>query len=322
MKERMRLLGVFLLVLALTSCRESVKPVIGFVPRGSTQVFWQTVHAGAVKASREFDVELDWNAPGAQVDAARQSAIIDSMVKRRVAGIVLAPADSKLIVPAVERAMHAGIPVAIIDSDVATSQRLTLIAIDGRATGATAARQLGELMRREGKAALLGSAQDGSASAEVEAGFAETLKSIYPKIQLVRTMHVENKGQAIAATEEILRANPDLSGLLTGSLASSEGAVYTLRSQAKSQVRIVAFDSSPELVDQLRNRFIDVLIVRDPMKLGYMATEAVVKKIRGGSPEGRMSCDVQLVDRTNLESPDMVTLLYPDVKSYLGPEAN
>ena len=177
-------------------------------------------------------------------------------------------------------------------------------------------------MRREGKAALLGSAQDGSASAEVEAGFAETLKSIYPKIQLVRTMHVENKGQAIAATEEILRANPDLSGLFTGSLASSEGAVYTLRSQAKSQVRIVAFDSSPELVDQLRNRFIDVLIVRDPMKLGYMATEAVVKKIRGGSPEGRMSCDVQLVDRTNLESPDMVTLLYPDVKSYLGPEAN
>src|SRR5215472_10809694 len=64
----------FLLVLctAILSCRREVKRVVGVVPKGANHIFWQTVHAGAIKAGREFHFEIEWNAPTLEVDSSRQ----------------------------------------------------------------------------------------------------------------------------------------------------------------------------------------------------------------------------------------------------------
>src|SRR5678816_4949010 len=89
---------------------ESSHRVVGVVPKGANHIFWQTVHAGAIKASREFHFEVEWNAPTLEVDSSRQIEIVDSMINRRLAGIVLAPVDRRALVAVVERAARQGIP--------------------------------------------------------------------------------------------------------------------------------------------------------------------------------------------------------------------
>ena len=66
-------------------------PVVGVVPKGTNHVFWQSVHAGAIKAGAEFDLEILWNAPQLEIDSARQIAIVENLITREVDGIVLAP---------------------------------------------------------------------------------------------------------------------------------------------------------------------------------------------------------------------------------------
>jgi len=96
--------------------RRGGERVIGVVPKGVSHIFWQTVHAGAIKAAGEFGYTVDWNAPPLEIDASRQIEIVDSMINRGVAGIVLAPVDKQALVAVVERAWQRGIPVAIFDS--------------------------------------------------------------------------------------------------------------------------------------------------------------------------------------------------------------
>src|SRR5207244_13438478 len=67
------------------------------VPKGSNHIFWQTVHAGAVKAGREYHFEIEWNAPTLEIDSSRQIEIVESMINRRLAGIVLAPVDRRAL---------------------------------------------------------------------------------------------------------------------------------------------------------------------------------------------------------------------------------
>ena len=74
------------------------------------------MHAGSIKAAREFGFEIEWNAPTLEIDSSRQIEIVDSMINRRLAGIVLAPVDRRALVAVVERAARAGIPVSIFDS--------------------------------------------------------------------------------------------------------------------------------------------------------------------------------------------------------------
>src|SRR6476469_7093836 len=94
-----RTLSLALLSALLLSpgCRRSERKVIGVVPKGASHIFWQTVHAGAIKAAGEFGYTVDWNAPPLEIDASRQIEIVDSMINRHVDGIVLAPVDKQAL---------------------------------------------------------------------------------------------------------------------------------------------------------------------------------------------------------------------------------
>jgi len=83
-----RLLLVLILLVAMTACRRESVRVVGVVPKGANHIFWQTVHAGAVKAGREYHFEIEWNAPTLEIDSSRQIEIVESMINRRLAGTV------------------------------------------------------------------------------------------------------------------------------------------------------------------------------------------------------------------------------------------
>src|SRR6478736_5471521 len=142
----MRKALLLVMLLAVPSCRRSEKRVVGVVPKGANHIFWQTVHAGAIKAAREFHFEVEWNAPTLEVDSSRQIEIVDSMINRHVAGIVLAPVDRQALVGVVERAAREGIPVSIFDSAIDTSRIVSYVATDNTEGGRMAARRLGEVL--------------------------------------------------------------------------------------------------------------------------------------------------------------------------------
>ena len=102
-------------------------PVVGVVPKGTNHTFWQSVHAGAIKAGKEFGLEILWNAPQLEIDTARQISIVENLITRQVDGIVLAPVDADALVAVVERAAGEGIPVAIFDSAINTDRIITFV---------------------------------------------------------------------------------------------------------------------------------------------------------------------------------------------------
>jgi ribose transport system substrate-binding protein len=127
------------------------------------------------------------------------------------------------------------------------------------------------------------------------------------------------QAQARAVTENILTAHPDLTGLFADNESSSMGAVAALRSRRTTQVRTVIFDSNTALIDELRDRYVDAMIIQDPMKMGYESVRAIAMKLRGETPPVHIDSGVYLVERANLERPEIIPLLYPDVKKYLEP---
>ena len=313
--------SLFLVTIAVVTiaCREEPKRVIGVVPKGANHIFWQTVHAGAIKAAHEYHLEIDWNAPTLEIDASRQISIVESMINRHLAGIAVAPVDRKALVGPVERAQRAGIPVAIFDSDIDTKERITYVATNNREGGRMAARQLAELMINQGKCALIGFMPGSASTMEREEGFLEEMKN-YPNIQVVQTLYgMASQANAMKETENVLTRYPDLTGLFADNESSSMGAVAAITSRGETRVRVVAFDASDRLINDLRHRFIDALLVQDPFKMGYMSVKAIGMKLNGQTPEANVDSGITMVTRADLEKPDVIPLLYPDIKKYLSP---
>ena len=317
----MRIGFVLLIGLAILSgCsrQEAPRKVVGVVPKGANHIFWQTVHAGAIKAAREYNLEVEWNAPTIEIDASRQIAIVDSMINRGLAGIAVAPVDRRGLVNVVERAHTAGIPVAIFDSDIDTDKRLIYVATNNREGGRIAARELAHLLEERGKVAVIGFMPGSASTMEREEGFQEELKK-FPKMRMVQlAFGMADRAKALAATENILTAHPDLDGLFADNESSSVGAVMALKARGTTRIRTVIFDSNEQLIGDLHDNVINALIVQDPFRMGYESVKAIGMKLQGETPPRYIDSGVTKVTRADLEKPDIVQLLNPDINTWLS----
>lgn len=309
---------LFLGMAALAGCRREPNRTIGVVPKGANHIFWQTVRAGAIKAARESDYRVEWKAPALEIDSSRQIEIVESMVNRRVAGIVLAPVDKRALVAVVERAHDVNIPVAIFDSAIDTAKRISYVATNNEEGGRMAARRIGELLQGKGKVALIGFMAGSAATMERESGFQDELKQKFPQIQMVGLyFSMADRAKALAATENVLAAHPDLAGLFADNESSSSGAVQALKSRRARQVRMVAFDASEQLVQDCRDGWIDSLIVQNPFRMGYESTRAITMHHAGQTPPAHIDSGVRLIARAQLEEPEVKAYLFPDIQTYL-----
>jgi len=93
-RPRFSRLGVLVyLLLALAACNRDTRKRIAVIPKGQAHLFWQSVHAGAVAAPRENNVDILWNGPASETDFTGQLQIVESMITQHVDAICLAPID-------------------------------------------------------------------------------------------------------------------------------------------------------------------------------------------------------------------------------------
>lgn len=307
-----------ILTLFSSACQRDHRRVVGVVPKGANHIFWQTVHAGAIKAAQEYGLEVEWNAPALEIDASRQIDIVESIVTRRLAGIVLAPVDKKALVNVVERAAKAEIPVSIFDSGVDTRQRISYVATNNDEGGRMAARRLGEILGGQGKVIVIGFMPGSASTMEREHGFQDEIRTRFPKINILGLQFgMASQAKSMAATENVLTAHPDLAGLFADNESSSAGAVQALKSRQAKGVKMVAFDASDSLIADMKAGWIDSIVVQNPFRMGYEATRAIGMKLKGETPPELIDSGATLIKPADLELPETKALLFPDIQKFL-----
>jgi ribose transport system substrate-binding protein len=297
--------------LGLTACNRNTKRTIAVIPKGTSSVFFVAVESGAQAAGKEFNVEILWNGPPLETEYARQIQIVDSMVARHVDGIALAATERKALVAPVDRAVAAGIPVTIFDSGLDSTNYLSYVATDNVEAGRLAARTLGKLLAGKGTAAMIMHNPGSASTTDREKGFIEVMARDFPGIQIVASQFGSgDRAKSMAVTENILTAHPGLNGIFASSEPSSVGAAHAIKARGLSgKVKLVSFDSSEGLIEDLKGGTIDAMVVQDPYKMGYEAVKTLADKLNGTTPPKRLDLAAIVVTKADLVRPEIKKLL-------------
>lgn len=317
-RRRAWLTAPILPLLAVSACRRPEKKRLAVIPKGRAHVFWQSVHAGARKAAREANVDIIWNGPATETDLTGQLQILDAMITQRVDAIVLAPIDKTAMVNAVERAARQGIPVVIFDSGLDTNQFVAQVATDNYAAGVAAAERMGKILNGKGKVAMV-MVQAGAASTMArEQGFQDKIQTDFPGIEIVdRRYGTADFAKSLAVTENILTAHPALDALFSSNESTTVGAAQALKARSGNRVRLVGFDSSQNLLQDLTSGVIDSLVVQHPFRMGYDSVRAALEKLNGGNPVKIQNLPPLVVTRENLDDPEVQERVNPPLSEYL-----
>jgi ribose transport system substrate-binding protein len=308
------------LILVTVSCNRNKQKVVAVIPKGQGHIFWQTVQAGAVAAGTKFGVSILWNGPASEIEVSKQINIIEDFVNRRVDGIVVAPSDAKALVPVIENASNRGIPVTIIDSGAQTESYISFVSTDNYQGGVTAAHRMAQILNKAGNVAIVGVMPGSASTTQREEGFKNTLAKEYSNLKIVAFQYgMSDRAKSLAVTEDILTAHPGLSGIFGPNESSTLGASRAVKMRGLAgKVRIVGFDSSPSLTNDLMEGVIDSLVVQNPFAMGFEGVRTICEKLNGRTPARRLDTGVTLVTKENLLDPKIQELLNPKLKTYSG----
>jgi ribose transport system substrate-binding protein len=306
-----------LAALVLSGCQRDRKKVVAVIPKGRAHLFWQSVHAGAIAASRQLGVEIVWNGPATETDYTGQLQIVDAMINRRVDAIALAPIDRKAMVAVVERSVREKIPVVIFDSGIDTDLFVSQVATDNYRAGEMAAERMAQILNEKGQVIMV-AVQPGAASTMArEQGFEDTVRGKFPGIQIIDKRYgMADFAKSLAVTENMLTAHPDADGLFASNESSAVGAAQAVKAR-KSGIKMVGFDWSPTLLDDLKHGIVDSLVVQHPFRMGYESVQAAVNHLAGKPVEKINNLAPLLVTRENLNDPKVQAQLNPDLDKYL-----
>ncbi|MBI1790563.1 MAG: substrate-binding domain-containing protein, partial [Acidobacteria bacterium] len=266
-------------------------------------------------AGRDLGVEVEWNGPSQETDFSRQIQIVDSYIARRVDGIALAAADRTSLVQPVDRAAKARIPVTVFDSGIDSTNYLTFVATNNYEAGQKAARKLAELVEGKGKIAVVLHVPGSFSTMERESGFKDVIAKEFPNIHIVAEQYgMSDRAKARAAAENMLAAHPDLDGLFASTEPSSVGASLAIKArELAGKIKMVAFDSSEGMVEDMKGGAIDAMVVQDPFRMGYEAVKTLVDQMNGHPPPKRMDLSARVLTKPDLDLPEVKKLLFPDL---------
>lgn len=247
-------------------------------------------------------------------DVAKQGNQIKDFIVKKVSAIVLSPCDSKAIIPVIQEANAAGIPVFTVDipCNEPGVKIVTQVATDNFGGGKEAALALIEALGEAGgKVAVLHFKQAESCLLRVQ-GFTEVINahnaSGKAKVQVVTELESGGaKDQGYKAAEDALQAHPDLRGIFAINDPAALGARAALEKSGKAaQVVLVGFDGQPEGKQAIKDGKIYADPIQFPAKMGVQIVDAIVRHSKGETLPPQMLIPTSLYRRVDaMKDPEL-----------------
>ena len=205
----MKSLMFFTILLALSCCSKQEKKFVIGVSQCSEDI-WRHKLNDELRMGAYFHEGVELKMANADDNDQRQIAQIDSLVESGIDLLIVAPNQTTLLAPAIDRAYDKGIPVIVFDRKTDSKKFTAYIGADNEAMG----RQMGEYIATElggkGRVLEIMGLKGSSPAIERHRGFADAL-SHYPDIELVASL--QGDWTEKSAVEAIRKYEGDLTDI-------------------------------------------------------------------------------------------------------------
>lgn len=282
------------------------KPVIGLVMKSLANEFFKDMQEGAVRhAKTRGDLTLIPVGMQSETDIETQINAVENFITQKVDAIVIAPADSRALVPPIARALAAGIKVINIDvafdsKALAQAQvQLAFVGPDNRTGAKMAGDALAAKLGAGAKVVIIEGNPGADNAQQRKLGFDDAVKE--GKLDLVasRTARWETE-EANTVFTNILTANPDIKGVMAANDSMALGVVKAIDAAGKAgQIQVVGFDNIPAIQPLVRQGKVMATVDQFGSQMAANGIDYALKALQGEKLEGWIKTPIKLVTTQN-----------------------
>ncbi|AMP01980.1 periplasmic binding s and sugar binding domain of LacI family protein [Collimonas arenae] len=310
---RLKLIAATVLVCALPSlpalAQTAPKPKVALVMKSLANEFFLTMENGAKAHQKAHAAQYDLIANGIkdEQDTSNQIKIVEQMIVSKVNGLVIAPADSKALVPVIKKAIDAGIIVVNIDNkldEAALKEKgivVPFVGPDNRKGAKLVGDYLAKQIKSGDKVAIIEGVSTTINAQQRTLGFQDAMKTAGANVVSVQSGQWEiDPGNKVAAA--MLNAHPDIKALLAGNDNMALGAVAAVKAAGKTgKVLVVGYDNINAIKPMLQDGRVLATADQFASQQAVFGIETVLKAIADKKPQnslgGTVETKVELVTK-------------------------
>jgi ribose transport system substrate-binding protein len=260
------------------------KDTIGLSVSTLNNPFFVTLRDGAKGAATKAGLEL--LVLDAQDKVDKQVADIEDLTEKKVKVILVNPTDAAAVVPAIQRANAANVPVITVDRAASGGKVAFHIASDNVAGGRLAGELVCKLLGGTGKVAELEGIPGSSAARDRGKGFNDALKAKCTGVKVVARQTANfDRAQGLSVMENILQAQPELDAVFAHNDEMALGALQAIKS-SKRKIKVVGFDATDDAVKAVNACDMAATVAQQPKEMGRLSVEKAAELAKGGkAPE-------------------------------------
>lgn len=259
----------------------AAKPKLGLVMIDLNHPFYAAMMEAGKKAEADFGVEGIWKSAEGSLE--KEIAIIENFIQQKVDCILIDPIDAKGVLPAVNKAIDAGIPVVTMGNFVDAGKNVNTLYNDF-GDSKTIARVMGNYLGGKGNVVLLVGTPGNYCSDQREAGFKEGLQE-FPDIKLLSTQPMDwDPTKAMKVVENWLTTYPDIDAMFCVSDACTFAAIEALKAAGKLEdIAVFSYDGEIEASEKVKAGEIKLDLLTGAKRVGYWNVREGAKLAKGES---------------------------------------
>lgn len=273
--------------------------VLGYSTPALNNTFWIRVTSGIKEECDRRGVKVI--VTDAQGNPDKQLSDVEDLIQKRVSALLISPYESDPVVPAVQSANRANIPVVIVDIGTSGGEYASLIISDNIKGGRLAGEYMVKALKGKGKVAHI-QCQLGAVNAQKRGqGFEEALKGTGVKVVVKRPAD-SRRDLAMQVMEDILQRYPDLDGVFAQNDEMALGALQAIEAAGKlGKIKVIGFDGNKDALEAIKEGKMLATIAQQPEEMGKMAVDIALKVLKGEEVEKNIYVPVRLVTKENVE---------------------
>ncbi len=298
--------GVVVLAMSSAVAAAADAPRIAYVVK-EINPYFKVMLKGAQDQADKLGVKLLTSAAANQTAVEQQIAIVEDFISQKVDAIVIAPIDSKALVPVLKKALAQKIPVVNVDNRLdpgtlkAAKIAIPYVGVSDEESAYNAAKAIVTALGGKGKVAILEGVR-GADNAQARKRGAEKAFSEAPGIELVASQTANWQAEeALNVFTNILQANPDLKGLFASNDMMSFGAIQAVEAAGKQgQVVVASIDAEDQAIANIKGGKALATVYQNQDAQAAAAVSAALDLIKGKQVEPDIRVKTVLITKDQL----------------------
>lgn len=275
------------------------KKTLALIQINQQALFFNQMNEGAQGAADKAGAELViFNANN---DSAAQNSAIETYITEGVDGLIVVAIDVNGIMPAVEQADAAGIPVVAVDAILPEEgPQKAQVGVDNAQAGADMAAYVNEFaasMDADMQLGIVGALNSFIQNVRKD-GFTDALENV----EVIGTVDGQNvQDIALSAAENLMTANPTMNAIYATGEPALLGAIAAVESQGRQDdVTVFGWDLTAQAIDGIDAGYVEAVVQQSPAGMGAAAVEALVALTSGDTVEQQIDVPITIVTTDNV----------------------